>query len=70
MFLMVATLLLLSVAGMIHVVCRRCGVDEDRVVSVCGMLDRSVHYVTFYCCLWVVFAGGCEVSSGKFVMRC
>ena len=27
--LMVATLLLLSVAGMVHVVCRSCGVDEE-----------------------------------------
>ena len=35
MLLMVATLLILSVAGMVHVVCRSCGVDEEWCV--CGI---------------------------------
>ena len=43
MLLMVASLLLLSAAGMVRVVCRRCGVDEK---------GESVRYVVecAFCC--------------------
>ena len=40
--------LLLSVAGMVQVVCRRCGVGEEWWV---GVVCWNVHYVKFYACL-------------------
>ena len=59
--------LVVTVAGMVQVVCRSCGVGEEWWVWV---VCWNVHYVKFYPCLawqlWVVlYIGGYEVSSGN-----